>query len=869
MSSWQLPEKYWEKKIQVYLHDPLDKMREIHGHEERANAFLDEILSSGERGSLEDWWKTADHIAAGADRGRTLGFSWNEQQDGSVAYGDRPEITHPLGEEKRLRIENSSQIPSTGGSSSGGLGSVKNLQVRERFFYLHLLYRYYLGENADLGAFWHVMPADSRFPDHSIWNHNALTSAIYSSALFEQGDYSNIGLMVVSFGPVQSFIEQARKLRDYWTGSVLLSWLTFEGLKWVMENLGPDHVLYPSLVGQPLVVEYLKRWELPASEAWVGESQKRIASLPNKFVVLIPYSKAQEIGRAITQAMEDAWNNLSNEVMKKVQNKTDMNIEAIWKRQTEKIWEIRWAAVNLLSITNNTLPQQIKDLIDKEISEKVEELAKQFHISGEKSEGLCYAASHNLVQSTLAAAKAYREAKASEEPGEKCPQCGEREILHVLTDSYNSAKEYKGKLSEFWDKFRSRWKQPYDFDEGEKLCAVCLLKRILYKSLPDGHILSSVLSGAEGFPSSTEIALYHFFKNDEKGKAISDKKEFSQKLHSSSKDEVKGYNLKPQDKYYALLLMDGDHMGDLVNGKNIAATWKSILHSAYLEKLNSSNFSDEEKKKWQVLGEKSRPVTPAVHAALSEALGDFSLYCVPEIVEKHEGRLIYAGGDDVFAVLPLGNALKAAQEIREAYHRFYYVVQKSGNQEYQTKEIAEEKWTIEKGRLARGLGEGEKISISGAILVCHHKEPLQAMVREVHFLLKKYAKGIKKGGRNALAIELKKRSGGSRYFYAKWDSPVWKAFENLAFGAGKSFSTRKVYQLSNYRDGIEVILGKKDRSLLEKFLVRELKHSEVKGNAEEVAGWMATILMEENNLQLEEKLDAFVMAAFLGGNDDK
>jgi CRISPR-associated protein Cmr2 len=75
--------------------------------------------------------------------------------------------------------------------------------------------RFQLAEQnkAGLGGLWHRLPADTRFPDHSIWQHNALTSALYSSMRLA-GCADNIGLMVFSLAPVQGFIENARKLRD-------------------------------------------------------------------------------------------------------------------------------------------------------------------------------------------------------------------------------------------------------------------------------------------------------------------------------------------------------------------------------------------------------------------------------------------------------------------------------------------------------------------------------------------------------------------------------------------------------------------------------------------------------------------------------
>lgn len=93
-------------------------------------------------------------------------------------------------------------------------------------------------------------------------------------------------------------------------------------------------------------------------------------------------------------------------------------------------------------------------------------------------------------------------------------------------------------------------------------------------------------------------------------------------------DEEEGSGGKEVEGYFAVLHMDGDHMG------------------AKLSALT----------------------TPEQHRAFSQALAEFASRDVPVIVQKYErAELIYAGGDDVLALLPLRDALRCADEIRHAY----------------------------------------------------------------------------------------------------------------------------------------------------------------------------------------------------------
>ena len=263
---------YWERKFIAYMHDPLDKIFRIRGHGERSALFLDKY---GLQKPNEDFWKRADVIAAGFERGQVPSYSADSNRNGAVNFLKNPIITHPTSEKAQLRIsmpaargktleyinekllefieKEIGMKPGQGGYSDQFKGDEYQFAVA-RFLYTHLILRFKLAENnvGGLGAFWHRVPADSRFPDHSIWQHNALCSAICSCIELAEND-SEIGMMVFSITPVQQFISKARKLRDYWTGSVVLSWLAFEGMRWVIENLGPDHILYPSLIDQPLV----------------------------------------------------------------------------------------------------------------------------------------------------------------------------------------------------------------------------------------------------------------------------------------------------------------------------------------------------------------------------------------------------------------------------------------------------------------------------------------------------------------------------------------------------------------------------------------------------------------------------------------
>jgi len=903
MSFPKLDKDYWNNKLAAYFHDPIDKALKIQGHEERAAEIL-KIF--GLQKPNEEFWKIADGIASGFERGQLPSYNSDENKDGSVSFLENPVITHPISmyEEDNSHILKITNIDNGNdfvdkvnkelleflekdiGMSAGKGGYSDEFKGNEekfskaRFLYSHLALRFKLAEKniGGLGGFWHRIPADTRFPDHSIWQHNSLTSAInsvmeLSKTKNEKDAVNNIGIMVFSITPVQSFISKARKLRDYWTGSILLSYLAFEGIRWIIENLGPDHILYPSLIDQPLITEYMvKNWKVNIEEIEFWKKQRKdIANFPNKFVALIPLNYFDDITKKIESHVKEAWKKLFNISLEFIKDKIDLEeneynyISEMFKRQSSEFWNIDFAAVKLLSINDKNKFSELLHKSNYENQEKVFEkffnIVKERYENSEEeivSKGIFYSTSHSLVQSALASLKVRREVKRKEEPGLKCSLCGEFEVLK--TKKYNegeSVEKYKRSIESFWRKLREQF--PKEIKENERLCSICFTKRFISRAIRDlnkrEHILFKVFEKAESYPTTTEIALTKFFIDNSINEE--EKRKIANNLYENELDNLEdnySRELKNYDKYYAILMMDGDNMGDLINGKTHESRWESIMHPKILEKLKNVNFDKLYKDNWQDIFSLApkRFITPSVHASISEALGDFAQYYVSPIIEKYKGRLIYAGGDDVCAVLPVGTVFKAAKEIREAYSSVFNVVKFKDNK-LQAEAIKNEYSPNTNEKLSISLGKGEKISISAGILICHHKENLSEMILEAHSLLERAKNEF---NRNSFLIELKKRSGGSRFFGAKWsDEKRIKSFIELGELNKKNLiSTSFVYKLEKLKVGFDAIkqssINDKEKKI-KKLISSQLERSKTENigdkKREEIALKITNLLYDENN----------------------
>lgn len=865
---------YWNRKLAFYLHDPPDKALAIPGHEERARGLRELFhLPAPDEGL----WQRADGVASGLDRAWLPGYDPATEKSGAVDFCLAPKLTHPvsltpamnlagpLPEAKEIFPVVQEKFQEAQRPLEEAFPGQPARLAPARFHLVHHALREILARTpeARLGGLWLRLPADTRLPDHSIWQHCALTSAL--ATCYAESPQRKASLLVFSLTPVQDFLLRARKLRDFWTGSLLLSWLAFEGIRQVIYYLGSDHVLYPSLVGQPLVNGLLNQ-ECGIPKEWLKpqpEDAKGVATLPNKFVCLVPGGREGEVAEKIKQGIQEAWESLGQGTLKLVTGitqKADAYVKEQFARQFKHFWDLHWAAAPLLEDAAQEsfrvlLPETVwKPSVDFRQKAKGREL--KYARDGRGEEGY-YGPSHALVQAFLAAGKTRREDYRPPEPGIKCDLYGDLEILRYEWRDGDD-KNPRPARDPFWAReaktpatqhsFKANWQPASDFKDSERLSAVGLTKRIAYRITQENtdHPLRPFFAEADRFPSTTEMALSDWLDRVEEklhpGKILGEnwRRDLANFLHDQEPEVTPGEreaadleqdwercrNILREmerekdpprigDRYLAILAMDGDRLGRLVSGESLGARWETVIHPELAKKL--PEFPQEAYQKfWEEFLSHPRLLAPQVHAAISEALADFSLHTVPAIIERHRGRLIYAGGDDVCAVLPVSRALTAAWEIAQAYGQVFLFQEVDQSL---PQPLAERPWQPQPGRLLMHLGPSH--TISAAVLLCHHKKPLAAAMRRCQELLK-LAKN--EGDRNALAMELDRRAGGHRRFICQWDEKPWSGLtlpDNLSqrplpelflelahiLGSPESqeLSASLLYRLEELRPGLEAL----------------------------------------------------------------
>lgn len=900
-SSVRQDKDYWLEKIAAFLHDPPDKALSLYDHIQRAQVLRERLYVSAQ----DDLVKKADQVASGLDRT----FVPDSDRGGFVDFTKNPIITHPTGTSGTLQLKgvprscNTEELARIVSSDEEKFAPdnhdavVRNFRL---FHYLRHVFPHRLAENQVCGMSWEWLrlPADTRIPDHTIWQHCALTSALYSC--YALSPERKASVMVFSITPVQDFIARSRKLRDYWIASLILSWLAAEGMKAVVVHYGSDHIVYPWPVGQPIMEIMLDQLcHFPNVWARRYTVEPQAATLPNKFVVLVPSGDENSAAGFIEEAITQAWKKTSQLVLKFVVDKCFGEVpkecikafDEIFRRQIDHFWEFNWAAAPLLderevSRFSAFLPGRLRENLQSYLKDAKE---KSFPYISD-TEKFFYPLSHDLVQRGLAATKLSPENLRPQEPGIKCHLHTDLEALRfscVECASSGRACELRpGKAPDpnprptqdpCWQKIREFFGET-EFKSTERLSAIGLIKRLIYRVVNEAHPLYSFFGEDARFPSTTEVAASEWLERAKReierhGLKLRDVAEILHRRESprSEWNEIEVIDRNREhfidrvikirsdagdaphivDRYYALLVMDGDRMGKLLAG-GFAATWKDVIHRKLVERIEKKGEVDKVYCEfWKDYFGKKRALSPSVHGAISQALSEYALYTVPAIVAQHSGRLIYAGGDDVCAVFPVSTALSAARCLAAAYNwAFVKVTGDNGSNEATPTELKDVGDLSGGDRLLMHLGLGDEISISAGLLLVHHKWPLRAAIHRAHELLELAKTScVNSTDRAAMAVSLHRRAGGERIFVAGFrdvclGKNVWDAFEKIVSAISeRRLSSSLLYGLADLEEGLLVL--RNDHDAFVKLVRSQIARSETSdiASAEELAKLVSVLLL--------------------------
>jgi CRISPR-associated protein Cmr2 len=765
--------------VSRFLHDPIDKVFDIRSHERRAKEYANMLNYH----DLEKT-KTSDIIASCMERS----FLPNDK-----VFQDFSEIKHPLcnGFIKAPEVdEETIQDIKTGVERV--FKNYQYLDSKELFIYLWRNFQEDLIKeisikNVEIIKYIPILPADTRIPDHSIWEHLKVSSAINS---FER--FQNNSFLLFTLGPVQSFISNARKTQDLFAGSFLISYLTFVAIKEVIDKYGPTSVVYPDLFKQPLVDWYL---EFNKGIKLTSSASKSISypSIPNRFVCIIPETD-KEILTDLAKDLELEINNEWKAITDNILNEFEIELsEEIVEEQTKDFPTINWTFLPWKFKDEEIGIDDLDDFIDQEMRIKWKELHNFVKENGEfpPNIGFLYQLMHSSLEKSLKTVKInkrFDQTKSSEESSVNCSVCGKNRAF---------IKPGIGKLNV--GKYISK---------KEKLCIPCFVKRALNKYLKSKF---GEEYGELSFPSTSEIASANFKEKALKS-ASKEFKEFTNNLahftkgFSSSlpkldpifddmkienfdgelfyeenlnKETLENNNLLKtginEDKYlmdaisslqkltkkigkpsayYALIKLDADDMGRWLSAEKLPDI-EYAYNSEVWEKKLSKDFKEGLKSK-----RSKKILTPSIHSSISNALRIYSVEFVRNILEEeHLGKVVYSGGDDILGFVNIKDLFSVIRKLRAAF---------SGNVKVNNRNI-EVDWENNTGfvevdgKIKQTMGPNA--TLSAGVVLAHYKEPLRLVLNKV-----KEAERLAKRefDKNSFCIVLIRRSGELRNVISKW-----------------------------------------------------------------------------------------------------
>lgn len=513
----------------------------------------------------------------------------------------------------------------------------------------------------------------------------------------------------LTLGPVQGFVAQARRTRDFWAGSFLLSWLAGVAMVAVKKQQGEINFPLP----EESYLSWLQGEGTPGTEPTQG-------SIPNRFKAIsatVPWDFKPE---QVIETIHQAWLALCEQVwqadLAALAEPQRTITRTIWERQISNFFEISWCLTDDGTATN---------LLDRR--------------------------------------KNWRNWPAIEEPGVKC----------MMMDGWQelSGEPRPGQqVGLFWQQLRETGRSAMtDLRDSEHLCALAYVKRRfvhvfadLRADMPGGWTLQG-WKLPKHVPSVGYLAAAHWLAETITQLDCHEKVELMWQLHDDLRPlegSGEGYRTSLRCVREATRRlpggrdwqrMDGQYLFDFILEKECKASdfgdsaRKALSTLRAVQKITGSKPSPfyaillmdgDSLGKQMSEQEKQRPI--------SEALNEFTSQ-VKGVVEQHNGFLVYAGGDDVLALVTVEDAIECAYAIRQVWEKCF-----------------------ESARTEHGI----TTSISAAIEFCHIKSPLAHGLSDAHKLLDDIAKD--KTGRDSLAVRVWKPGG----LHLEWSAPWAKAVSN-------------------------------------------------------------------------------------------
>ncbi|TVS15233.1 MAG: type III-B CRISPR-associated protein Cas10/Cmr2 [Gammaproteobacteria bacterium] len=593
----------------------------------------------------------------------------------------------------------------------------------------------------------------------------------------------------LSLGPVQGFVAQARRTRDFWAGSFLLSWLTGAAMLAVRKQGGridfpvPDEAFLAAMCGSAPVTPPVQ------------------GTLPNRFRALgaavEPGFDAAEVALAVREVWfalaEHVWHQDLEQVLRDLGDEQYGNTRRIWLRQNHGFWEIAWV-LTAAGAGSNALERR----------------------------------------------KNWRDHWPPQESGVSCM------MMTAQQELSGAVRPGDPSLQKFWGAVRgSIAGGEHDLRERESLCGPAFVKRRFARhfesfrhelGLACGPVMLHGWELPRSVPSVLHVAAVPWLMKHLE--------------HATSDESVRG-RLERVLKRGAVLAGLGERYSALPGIEDALANVQldrrlagvdggvffqrtaaetgdlddadgRLFMQGSLESLRDSAGLGEPAPFFAVLmmdGDRlgAQLATAEHQPAVAAALKGFTAR-VASTVARFQGFLVYAGGDDVLALLPVTQALRCARALRTDYLESF-------------------------AEAARATGVEVVSTLSGAVVFSHVRRPLTATLRDVHELLDEVAKD--RVGRDAIAVRVWQTGGLHLEWAQPWeiaiDADAELVIENIAerfrMQEDERFTSGFLFRMKDLAERLPLRAGDDaERRLLVSLVSAELRHSGLRLRRQDGAG---------------------------------
>ena len=528
-------------------------------------------------------------------------------------------------------------------------------------------------------------------------------------------------LLLITLGPIQDFIKEARRTRDLWFGSHALSELSRAAANAVAAHDGK--LIFPALA----------KGDLELDSCWFPLRPKIYTppiSVANKIQAIVE-GDPRLVAEAARKAVYDAWSAIADDVKSEVAAciEPGPDTTAIWNEQVRTLIEFyaTWT----------------------ELGDAPEEYAK----------------ARQDVERSLAARKNLRDFAQWKEAGKR------KEAPKSSLDGARVSVLPKDR------KTNKKAFTKYRISPNEQLDAVGLIKRAGFEPgqfAPIMNVAAAPWLKAIGANPEMQEAL------DKLGRACAalDLGRIERNLTVSANFRYDASVFYP-DRWRSLF----EEINELDDATRSHLQWgRANVQTPILDRLKPLGLPTRPSSyvaclradgdhMGKTLDELAQHYGSEAHREFSRKLGQFPIRA-REIVEDaaHLGSLVYSGGDDVVAFLPVASAVDCAEALQRAFKEIMAEALKGRQASAPT--------------LSVGVGVGHVLESMGTLLDLGHKA-------------EKAAKNGDRdnGDRNALAILFDKRSGGMRSWTASWDAnPVVRLSDDVKL-LGGALSTGKIYEI--------------------------------------------------------------------------